>query len=259
MNNTLRWSPRLLGLALVVALVAIPWLVAPPANGKRRRRVKRGSVSGMVVVKSVLRRRDPLRTKAYWRFPVGGLQENVKHVPWGELVVFVNLWEKDGAPTKGAKPTMPGFDIRGAVFEPPLIVRPAVGGAATLNIRNFDRFRHRLNSPDNGALNNISLDHEGRHVARLTGLRVPSDAQRPFQRLHLRSKDLRHLRGEVVFLRATHFAVVRGHVRYGSFELTKVPRGKQSLWVYHRGQIVLRQPLEVKRRTTVKLTIPRLR
>jgi hypothetical protein len=213
-------------------------LPAVDAEARRRRRRPRGKVVGQLVAPFLKALAAGRSSRAYWSFGVDNLQRQVPKPDYREFLVFLDVWDE-----RQIKEPSRLILIQGAGFEPRISVIPRRAPKETLTVHNLDLMTHHLASPDHPAFKHVSLAGNAKQTVELDNILPLTKGTAATYRI--RSKELRVLRGSIVFLRSSAYTFAD---RNGNFQLTKLPRGTHKLRVYYRGKILLTRTIEVGKR-----------
>ncbi|MDY0002345.1 MAG: hypothetical protein RBU30_13700 [Polyangia bacterium] len=234
-------------LLLVFALLL---LVAPDASARKRRGPQgTGQITGQLQLTFAKPQAEPSR--AYWSFGVDDLQTRRPPLPWGEIVVFLDLWEEEALPDRVPSELV----LEGAEVAPPLLVLPRTSDAIVVAFRNEDGLSYQFKSQDHAELRSLIIPPKARENVKMEGIPHLSSGK-PFERYRIETVTKPQLRAEILMLRSTAFAKPSAE---GQFSLAKLSAGKRVLKVYHRGVILLEKPVEVGRGSldlgTLKITL----
>jgi hypothetical protein len=221
-------------------LVSLIFLVVLPATDAeaRRRRKPRGKVVGQLVAPFLKAGTTQKAGRAYWSYGVDNLHRLFPKPDYREFLVFVDVWDE-----RQVKEPSRLIQIQGAAFVPRISVIPRRAPTETLTLHNLDLKTHRLASPDHPAFKLVTLAGNAKQNVELDNiLPLTKGAALTYQ---LRSKDLRVMRGTIVFLRSTAYTFA---AQNGFFQLTNLPRGSHKLKVYYRGKVLHTQTIEVGRK-----------
>ncbi len=226
-------------------IVSLIFLVVVPATSAeaRRRRKARNKVIGQLVAPFLKARAVPRLSRAYWSHDVDNLHRLFPKPDYREFLVFVDVWDE-----RQIKEPSRLIQIKGAGFVPRISVIPRRAPTETITLHNLDLMTHGLDSPDHAAFKLVTLGGNAKQNVELDNILPLTRGNALTYRL--RSKDLRVMRGCIVFLRSTAYTFADQN---GFFTLSNLPRGTHKLKVYYRGKVLLTQTIEVrKRKMTLK-------
>lgn len=228
-------------------LVSLAFLVIIPATDAqaRRRRKPRGKVFGQLVAPFLKAQATQRLSRAYWSFGVDNLQRLFPKPDYREFLVYVDVWDE-----RRIKEPSRLIQIQGAGLVPRITVIPRRAPKETLTLHNLDLMTHRLASPDHPAFKHLNMAGNAKQNVELDNILPLTKGAAATYRI--RSKDLRVLRGSVVFIRSSAYTLAD---RNGVFMLTGLPRGTHKLRVYYRGRVLLTQTIEVGKK---KLNLKKL-
>jgi len=221
-------------------LVSLAFLVIIPTTDAeaRRRRKPRGKVVGQLVAPFLKTQAIQRLSRAYWSFGVDNLQRLLPKPDYREFLVYVDVWDE-----RQIKEPSRLIQIQGADLVPRITVIPRRAPKETLTLHNLDLMTHRLDSPDHPAFKHLSMAGNAKQNVELDNILPLTPGAAVTYRI--RSKDLRVLRGSVVFVRSSAYTFAD---RNGVFQLARLPRGTHKLRVYYRGKVLLTQTIEVGRK-----------
>lgn len=230
---------------ILVSLMFLVVIPATSAEARRRRRKPRGKVFGQLVAPFLKAEATKRLSRAYWSFGVDNLHRLFPKPDYREFLVFVDVWDE-----RQIKEPSRLIQIQGASFVPRISVIPRRAPVETITMHNLDLMKHQLASPDHPIFKHLSLAGNAKQDVELDNILPLTKGAAVTYRI--RSKDLRVLRGSIVFIRSTAYTFAD---RNGFFKLTKLPRGTHKLRVYYRGKFVLTKTIEVGKK---KLNLKKL-
>lgn len=233
---------------ILVCLAFLLFIPATAAEARRRRKPK-GKVVGQLVAPFLKARASQRLSRAYWNFGVANLQRLLPKPDYRDFLVYLDVWDE-----RQIKEPSRLIQIQGAALVPRISVIPRRAPKETLTVHNLDVMTHRLGSPDHPAFKLLSLAGNAKQNVELDNVLPLTKGNAATYRIQ--SKDLRVLRGSVVFVKSTAYTFAD---KNGHFKLGKLPRGTHKLRVYYRGKVLLVKTIEVgKRKLNLKqLTLKR--
>ncbi|MFH2005346.1 MAG: carboxypeptidase-like regulatory domain-containing protein [bacterium] len=224
---------------ILIAIALLFVLPSTPLEARRRRRKKpNGKVVGVLQAPWLQHAASRRQTRAYWSFAVPNLQLKRTRASYGDFLVFLDVWDEMNAPNSDGL-----LQIVGAELRPRMLIIPRKGPKETITVHSLDMMEHRLTSKDHPELKHLVLQRNSKSNVQLDNVLPLQNGETVTYRV--RSLDLKHLWGEIVFVRSTCFTLAGAD---GRFELTGVPKGTYRLRVYYRGKILLTRPVEVGRK-----------
>lgn len=222
----------------LLLLLPMALLIVPDASARKRRGpAGPGQITGQLQI--TFSRPQPEPSRAYWSFGVDELQTLRPPLPFGELVVFLDVWEESALPDR----VQTELVLEGAEVTPPLLVVPRTGDTVALVIRNEDGLSYQFKSSDHAELRNLIIPPKARENVKMEGIPHLSPSK-PFERYRIETQTRPQLRAEILMLRSSAYALPNAE---GRFSLSGLSVGKRILKVYYRGAIVLEKPVEVGR------------
>lgn len=179
---------------------------------------------------------------AYWSFGVPGLSHPPCRPVYAKYIITLDHWNQEEA-----RKALSGKDLtiklEGVDFKPVLTVIPKEGQTYHVTIRNTDRFRHAIHSPENKNIDTEII--ESGTAASMKFSSLPSLDRGEVLYYPLRCKYFDHMRGGVAFVHSTSYAVVGPQ---GRFSIQRVPPGKYRLKVWRKGEKIHEKSITVDRR-----------
>ncbi len=228
---------------IFVSLVFL--LFIPATDASARRRKPKGKVVGQLVAPFLKAQMQKRLSRAYWSFGVDNLQRRLPKPDFREFLVYVDVWDE----TQIKEPSRL-IQIQGAALVPPITVIPRRAPKETFTLHNLDLMRHQLSSPDHPAFKLVTMAGNAKQNVELDNILPLTKGAAATYRV--RSKDLRLMRGSIVFVKSSAYTFAD---RNGFFKLEKLPRGTHKLRVYYRGKVLLTKTIEVGRK---KLNLKKL-
>jgi len=220
-------------------LVSLIFLVVVPATSAeaRRRRKARNKVIGQLVAPFLKARAVPRLSRAYWSHDVDNLHRLFPKPDYREFLVFVDVWDE-----RQIKEPSRLIQIKGAGFVPRISVIPRRAPTETITLHNLDLMTHGLDSPDHAAFKLVTLAGNAKQNVELDNILPLTRGTALTYRL--RSKDLRVMRGCIVFLRSTAYTFADQN---GFFTLSNLPRGMLTQTIEVRKRKMTLKPLILKK------------
>lgn len=189
---------------------------------------------------------------AYWSFGV----PNLPHPPcrpiyWSYIITLDHWNEGDARKLRGDSRENPTVTIKGVDFNPKIIAIPKESQSYEVTIRNTDRFKHEIYSPEVKKLGTEVIESSVSSTMRFASL--PSLAKGEVYYVPLRCKLFDHMRGGVAFVHSTAYAIVGPR---GRFSISRVPHGKYTLRVWKKDKKIHEKEITVGRRgVSLKLNL----